>query len=436
MYLRYDLILSWLFFSFITALPNGDQYVTYDGYQVLRFRPQNEEDRQFIKSRLADVCEVLKFAALDSRPVDYLCPPHNLVEVNETLSRRGLEVEVLHHDFGEHIREHESPRTRIKRQTTTTMNWEEFQRYDTIIKWMEDLAAANPDFTELVDMGRSVEGRKMYMMKVGRSPLGDKTRAVWVDGGIHAREWIAISTSTYILSQVIENFKNVQSDCAEGVVQSVDWYIAPLLNPDGYEYTHTNERLWRKNRQSPPSGSNCWGVDLNRNWDVVGYGLGASSNACSDIYRGTSGNSEPETQAAAATILKYSNNIRVLITIHSYGEYWLTTWGYKTELPVDYEKQANLARRGVNAIKCTNPNRNYNLGSAAVVFYIAGGATDDWGKAVARIPYSFTLELSTAFVVSTSEILPVGNEIWASMKEMAMEAARHPLGPDPAPVPT
>ena len=33
------------------------------------------------------------------------------------------------------------------------------------------------------------------------------------------------------------------------------------------------------------------------------------------------------------------------------GEYWLTTWGYKTELPVDYEKQANLARRGVNAIK-------------------------------------------------------------------------------------
>ena len=109
-------------------------------------------------------------------------------------------------------------------------------------------------------------------------------------------------------------------------------------------------------------------------------------NTCLCSVQGTSGNSEPETQAAAATILKYSNNIRVLITIHSYGndqwtkvnmfvygndftcqrlysiyhiqylyfwlgEYWLTTWGYKTELPVDYEKQANLARRGVNAIK-------------------------------------------------------------------------------------
>ena len=30
--------------------------------------------------------------------------------------------------------------------------------------------------------------------------------------------------------------------------QAVDWYVAPLLNPDGYEYSHTNDRMWRKNR--------------------------------------------------------------------------------------------------------------------------------------------------------------------------------------------
>ena len=33
------------------------------------------------------------------------------------------------------------------------------------------------------------------------------------------------------------------------VPQAVDWYVAPLLNPDGYEYSHTNDRMWRKNRQ-------------------------------------------------------------------------------------------------------------------------------------------------------------------------------------------
>ena len=28
-----------------------------------------------------------------------------------------------------------------------------------------------------------------------------------------------------------------------------DFYFLPLLNPDGYEFTHTAERFWRKNRR-------------------------------------------------------------------------------------------------------------------------------------------------------------------------------------------
>ena len=69
-------------------------------------------------------------------------------------------------------------------------------------------------------------------------------------------------------------------------MQAVDWYIAPLLNPDGYEYSHTSDRMWRKNRSPPPAGSRCYGVDLNRNWDVIGFGAGAtSSNPCSETYK-------------------------------------------------------------------------------------------------------------------------------------------------------
>ena len=164
-------------------------------------------------------------------------------------------------------------------------------------------------------------------------------------------------------------------------VQSVDWYIAPLLNPDGYEWSHTNYRMWRKNRSAPPSGSSCYGVDLNRNWDVIGFGLGVtSSNPCSDTYKGTQPGSEPETQAVAATIQKYKDNIRIYLTFHSYGQYWLTSWGYKTELPVDNEKLVKVGREACDAIKCVTPSRSYTVGSAGAIFYIAGGASDDYAK--------------------------------------------------------
>jgi hypothetical protein len=43
------------------------------------------------------------------------------------------------------------------------------------------------------------------------------------------------------------------SNCKLNGVKSVDWYVAPLLNPDGYEYTFTSDRLWRKNMYVTPA---------------------------------------------------------------------------------------------------------------------------------------------------------------------------------------
>ena len=157
--------------------------------------------------------------------------------------------------------------------------------------------------------------------------------------------------------------------------------IIYLFCTDGYEYSHTNNRMWRKNRSPPPSGSSCYGVDLNRNWDVIGFGLGAtSSNPCSETYKGTESNSEPETKAVGQAIQKYKDSIRIYLTFHSYGQYWLTSWGYKTQLPVDNEKLVKVGREACDAIKCVTPSRSYTVGSAGAIFYIAGGASDDYAK--------------------------------------------------------
>ena len=63
--------------------------------------------------------------------------------------------------------------------------------------------------------------------------------------GMHAREWIGSAVATYIISQLVE--KN--SSYAK-LLENSDWMILPVANPDGYEYSHTSDRLWRKTRSN------------------------------------------------------------------------------------------------------------------------------------------------------------------------------------------
>ena len=62
------------------------------------------------------------------------------------------------------------------------------------------------------------------------------------DGGIHAREWISPATVSGILRDILDNTNTSFSS----LLTSLDIYLLPLLNPDGYEYSRTKDRLWRK----------------------------------------------------------------------------------------------------------------------------------------------------------------------------------------------
>lgn len=90
----------------------------------------------------------------------------------------------------------------------------------------------------------------------------------------------------------------------------MDFYIVPVLNPDGYEYTHTIDRMWRKNRRVPKTGS-CIGTDLNRNFGYKWGGLGASKNPCDETFRGTAAFSEPESKAIKDYITSQRKKFKV-----------------------------------------------------------------------------------------------------------------------------
>lgn len=47
---------------------------------------------------------------------------------------------------------------------------------------------------------------------------------------------------------------------------------------------------------------------------------------------------------------------------------------------MDNEKLVTLGRQAVDAIQCVTPSRSYTIGSAGAIFYISGGASDDYAK--------------------------------------------------------
>lgn len=62
--------------------------------------------------------------------------------------------------------------------------------------------------------------------------------------GIHAREWITSASVSYTVNELCEN-----RDAHSSWLDKVDLYVLPLANPDGYEYSHQSDRMWRKNRR-------------------------------------------------------------------------------------------------------------------------------------------------------------------------------------------
>ena len=90
--------------------------------------------------------------------------------------------------------------------------------------------------------------------------------------------------------------------------RGIDFYILPLVNPDGYEYSRTKDRLWRKNRRRHLGFR---GIDLNRNWGFKWGGAGISKRPWKEDYAGPKPFSEPETAAVSNFVRSRARNLKV-----------------------------------------------------------------------------------------------------------------------------
>ncbi|XP_054735626.1 carboxypeptidase B [Anastrepha obliqua] len=287
-----------------------------------------------------------------------------------------------------------------------------FPRYSEILNFMSTLAARHPQYCRYESLGRSFEGRHIAALSISLNSRVRDRRVAYIQAAAHGREWITPQTVLYLANELLNNIRAFQR-----VLQDVEVYLVPLVNPDGYEYSFTHDRFWRKNRHRY-AGRSCSGVDINRNFPNNWNYLGASQNLCSEVYSGTGPTSEPET-AAIARYLEYNRNrIKLSLDVHSFGKFLFYPFGYsKNAVAPTRNLLHSVAQRAANQI-AKYRGTHYTIGTSAGILYEASGGLDDYAYGNLGIPMSFTVELpGENFQVATSDIIHICKETFAGFIE-------------------
>jgi carboxypeptidase T len=265
---------------------------------------------------------------------------------------------------------------------------------------MRQLANSQPDIVELREIGRSVENRPIWALRIGERR--GSTRKVCFLGCHHAREWVAVEVPYRLAEYLVQQAS--QNPVRQWLSQGEIW-VAPMVNPDGHEHTRTENRLWRKNRRRNPDGS--VGVDPNRNYGYMWGTLNVNTSShvpSDDTYVGPHAFSEPETRAVRDLIAR--ELFRGILTYHSYSQLILYPWGYTSRPvinPVDRDNMLTLAERMQKLIRDVH-GTTYTAQQSSQLYPTAGDTTD-WTYGVYQIP-SFTIELRPRTQAEGGFILP------------------------------
>ncbi|MGH3788427.1 MAG: M14 family metallopeptidase [Pseudonocardiaceae bacterium] len=286
---------------------------------------------------------------------------------------------------------------------------------------LRQLAEREPEIAQLREIGRSVEGRPLWALRIGQR-RGSTPKVAFL-GCHHAREWIAVEVPYLLAAYLVDNAG--ANPIQEWLTRGEIW-IAPMVNPDGHEFTRTTDRLWRKNRR--PNADGSFGVDPNRNYGYMWgtLNVSTSSHVPSDpTYVGPHAFSEPETGAVRNLIAR--ELFYGVITYHSYSQLILYPWGYTADPVPDKIDRAYMVALADTMQKLIGDvhGETYTPQQSSELYPTAGDTTD-WTYGEYDMT-SFTVELRPASVTQGGFILPPSQiqPTWEENQPAALEFIRH-----------
>jgi len=396
-------------------------YKSYDGYQVVKAVITSESQAALVNNLNLDVWSGDGIAYVGTANI--LVSPSQLAE----LVKLGVQYTVDINNVGDMIAEEKSILDARPPLDFATLNFSAaapsafFNAYHTateIAAYINTLATSFPQLVKYTpSIGTTVEGRSIGALIVTGTATGSKKK-IFVQGGQHAREWVGPTTVLLITENLVTLYATDAN--VKALLDRIEFHIIPLLNVDGYTFSWTQDRLWRKNRKLVTGTT--YGVDLNRNWQGVSWcEFGASKAPDSETYCGTAPFSEPETKVSSAFSLA-NGPYAGAIDYHSYSQLVLRPWGYTTTLPSD-EAVLKVVGDGYSAAVRNYSGLIYTSEPSWQLYYTTGTASDYWKGFGTFTKYSYTVELrptgNPGFVLPPAQIIPTGQENYEAFKYFA-----------------
>ncbi|KAI8872006.1 Zn-dependent exopeptidase, partial [Ramicandelaber brevisporus] len=182
-------------------------------------------------------------------------------------------------------------------------------------------------------IGKTIEGRDIFAVEISSPsrlrPDGTPKKTAYHEFNMHAREWLTSAVGQYYADSLVKAYRSKDARVT-AILDNTVIALVPVVNPDGYAYTWTTDRMWRKNRRN--NGNDTFGVDLNRNFPLFWGKEGASDDPASDSFYGAHPASEPETRA----IMKYYSSLKNKITaleVHTCAQFIGYPFGGTAQLP-------------------------------------------------------------------------------------------------------
>ncbi|XP_036400579.1 carboxypeptidase B2 [Megalops cyprinoides] len=410
-----------LIVGFWISILIGNQECTPEQAQVFSITARTEEEVEILRNVSSDYETVLWQPAAPSHikanmEVHLFVPAASMTTVKGLLNKHHMTHKVMLSNVEELIEMQTRNDSTDPRSSATY--YEKYHSLEDIYDWINITIQDHPEMVQLILIGSSYEKQPLFVLKLSGKESHPK-RAMWIDCGIHAREWISPAFCLWFVHYAI-SFYNLNHDITE-MLNNMDIYVLPVMNPDGYKYTWTKNRMWRKNR-SRQEDSFCVGADLNRNFDANWCTEGASKRPCDETYCGRFPESEPEAMAVANFLRSHKNVIKLYLSIHSYSQMLLFPYSCSYEEATNHQELNELAHEAAMNIRRYYRNL-YKYGPGAKTIYLAPGGSDDWAYNLG-IPYSFTFELQDkgqyGFLLPPKYIAKACNEALTAVKTIAM----------------